>query len=206
MEHDTDQNIEYDAEYYKEFRRRVKKFMNFVYRIEVNGLENVDLNEVNLFAGNHLNILDSWLLVTALDENLRFMVDKKLYRYESWEKFFRRVGTFPIDPDKRDSKAVKVAIELLKEKNSVVIFPEGKTHKYKVYVPFKKGVSGISLLGNAKLVPFGINGSYIPGARLQINFGEPIDLSEYKRNEYDQVLEEKVRELQVRKRKPKRKR
>ncbi len=197
--------MEYDIEYYKNFRRRVKKIMNFVYRIEVNGLENVDLNEVNLFAGNHLNILDSWLLVTALDDNLRFMVDKKLYRYKSWEDFFTRVGTFPIDPDKSDLKAVRTAVDLLKEKNNVVIFPEGKTHKYKVYVPFKNGVPTISLLGKAKLVPFGINGSYIPGARLQINFGEPIDLSKYDRKEYDQVLEEKVRELQVRKRTPKRK-
>ena len=206
MERDVDQNLEYDAEYYKKFRRHVKRIMKIAHRIEINGLENVDLNEVNLFAGNHLNIFDSWLLVTALDDNLRFMVDKKLYRYEFWRKFFRRVGTFDIDPEKSDLRAVMVAVELLRKKYNVVIFPEGKTHKYKVYVPFKKGVPGISLLGNAKLVPFGINGSYIPGARLQINFGEPIDLSEYDRSEYDQVLEEKVRELQVRKRKPKRKR
>ena len=204
MGHDTDQNFEYDAEYYRKFRRHVKRIMKLTHRIEINGLENVDLNEVNLFAGNHLNILDSWLLVTALDDNLRFMVDKKLYRHESWRKFFRRVGTFAIDPDKIDHKAVRVAVELLKAKYSVVIFPEGKTHKYKVYVPFKKGVAAISQLGNAKLVPFGINGSYIPGARLQINFGEPIDLSEYPRSEYDKVLEEKVRELQIRKRKTKR--
>ena len=206
MERDVDQNLEYDAEYYKKFRRHVKRIMKIAHRIEINGLENVDLNEVNLFAGNHLNIFDSWLLVTALDDNLRFMVDKKLYRHEFWRKFFRRVGTFDIDPEKSDLRAVMVAVELLRKKYNVVIFPEGKTHKYKVYVPFKKGVASLSQLGKAKLVPFGINGSYIPGARLQINFGEPIDLSEYKRNEYDEVLEKKVRELQVRKRKPKRKR
>jgi len=191
--------MEYDIEYYKKFRRFVKSYMNFMYRIEANGLENVDLSEVNLFAGNHLNILDSWLLCTELDDNLRFMVDKKLYRYKSWENFFTRVGTFPIDPSKSsDVKAVRTAVELLKTNNNVVIFPEGKTHKYDEYVPFKKGAAALSVLGNAKLVPFGINGSYIPGARLQINFGEPIDLKEYPRSEYDRVLEEKVRELQKR--------
>ena len=191
--------MEYDVEFYRKFRRFVKRYMNFMYRIEANGLENVDLSEVSLFAGNHLNILDSWLLCAELDDYLRFMVDKKLYRYKSWEKFFTRVGTFPIDPNKEnDLNAVRTAVNLLKTNNHVVIFPEGRTHKYDEYVPFKPGVARISLVGNAKLIPFGINGSYIPGARLQINFGEPIDLSQYEKKEYDNVLEEKVRELQKR--------
>lgn len=198
---------EYDKEYYDKFRNFVKHYMNFMYRIEINGLENLDMNEVYLFAGNHLNILDSWLLVRALDKNLRFMVNIKLYRFLSWEDFFTRVGTFAIDPKKKyDVKACRTAVDLLHAGFHVVVFPEGKTHRYSKYVPFKKGAAALSVLGKAKLVPFGINGHYFPGGRLQINFGEPIDLSEYEKKEYDQVLEGKVRELQVRRKKTKKRR
>ena len=91
----------YDIEFYKKFKKFVERFMNTMYRINVNGLDNIrDTNY--LLAGNHLNILDSWVLVSLFDEPIRFMVDQKLYRYYLWELFFRTLGTFPINPNEID--------------------------------------------------------------------------------------------------------
>lgn len=189
--------IEYNPEFYHRFLKFVKLYMKFLYKIETNGLENVPKDGNYLLAGNHLNILDSWLLMAVLDTELRFMVDKKLYRYKLWEKFFRTLGTFEIDPDKTDIKAVKTSIDLIKSGNKVVIFPEGKTHRINDSVPFKPGVAAIAKLAKTSLIPFGIRGSYRPGGNLTINFGEPIDLSLYKKDEYDMVLENKVRRLEM---------
>lgn len=190
----------YDVEFYKRFRIFVKWFMNSIYDISVTGYENIPASSSYILSGNHLNILDSWLLLSFIDENLRFMVDKKLYRYKSWEKFFKSLGTFPIDPNNLDIEAIKVTVNLLKEQEKVVIFPEGKTHKVTDSVPFKPGVPKIALLGKSLLVPFGIKGSYKPFSKLQLNIGEPIDFKKtnLKKDEYDEYFEERVRMLERR--------
>lgn len=190
----------YDAEFYRKFRTFVKWFMNTFYSIEATGLENIPSDTNCIYAGNHLNILDSWLLLAFIDENLRFMVDKKLYRYKLWEKFFKTLGTFPIDPNSVDVIAVRTVLNLIKGGDSVVIFPEGQTHKITASVPFKPGVPKISVMAKTLIVPFGITGSYVPFSDLRINFGEPIDFKEsgLDRKEYDTYLEDTVRKLERR--------
>lgn len=188
----------YDAEFYKRFRTFVKWFMHNFYKIEADGINNIPRDETYILSGNHLNILDSWLLLSLIDENLRFMVDKKLYRYKSWEKFFRIIGTFPIDPDNLDLAAIKSALSILKSGDNVVIFPEGKTHKITASVPFKPGVPKISIMAKSLIVPFGIQGTYAPFSKLKINFGEPINFRKLgiKKDEYDDYLEDTVRKLE----------
>lgn len=190
----------YNVEFYKKFRAFVIWFMNAFYEINASGLENIPQSGGYILAGNHLNILDSWLLLALTDENLRFMVDKKLYRYKTWERFFKTLGTFPIDPDNLDIEAVRNAMNLLKNEEKVVIFPEGKTHKITASVPFKPGVAKIAAASKSLLVPFGINGSYIPFSSLNITFGEPIDFrnSGLNKSEYDSYLESTVRKLERR--------
>lgn len=189
---------EYDIEFYRKFRKFVIKFMKFMYRIEVTGLENIPKEGNYLLVGNHLHILDSWLLCALLDEDLRFMVDKKLYRYKSWEDFFTSVGTFPIDPEIQDIKSIKTAVKLLRDNEKVVIFPEGKTHKITKSVPFKAGIPRLAIMGNSPIIPFGINGKYIPTSKLKINFGESIDFKDLDipKNEQDEYLESTVRKLE----------
>lgn len=185
----------YNIELYKKFRKFVKLFMNTFYKLNATGLEYIPKDTNYLLAGNHLNILDSWVLINYIDENLRFMVDKKLYKHKLAEYFFRSIGTFPIDQKKTDMAALRMAIELLKTED-VVIFPEGKTHNMDEYVPFKPGVPKIAYLTKKTLIPFGINGSYKIGSKININFGEPIDLNNIPRNEYDNTLEKAVRKLE----------
>ena len=188
-------DAKYDIEFYKKFKRFVERFMNTMYRINVNGLNNIqDTNY--LLAGNHLNILDSWVLVSLFDEPIRFMVDQKLYRYYLWELFFRTLGTFPIDPNEIDLKAVKTAISLLKKNENVCIFPEGKTHRQVDYQPFKSGVPSIAVMAKKEVIPFGISASYKPLSEITINFGEPIDYSKIQKNERDSHLENIVRSLE----------
>lgn len=189
----------YNIEFYRKFRKFVKLFMKSVYNIKAEGLENIPASGNYILSGNHLNILDSWLLLALIDENLRFMVDKKLYRYKSWANFFSKVGTFPIDPDKIDLTAMKTLFNLIDEEEKIVIFPEGKTHSLKEEVPFKPGIPKISSKKGTVIVPFGITGSYIPFSTLRISIGSPINykLLDIPSKEYDIHLESEVRQLQM---------
>lgn len=195
-------DIKYDKKFYRRFKKFVLFFMKHFYKIECTGLENIPKDTNYILAGNHLNILDSWLLIAITDEHLRFMVDKKLYKTKIGEWFFKKVGTFEIDPNEENPqkkmKAVKNAVELLRCGEKVVIFPEGQTHSITVNVPFKDGVPAISKLGNTVLIPFGIHGTYKPFTKLEINFGEPIDFKKLKlsKAEENKYLEKKVRSLE----------
>ncbi len=188
----------YDIEFYRKFRKFVKAFMRITYNIKVEGLENIPEDENYILSGNHLNILDSWLLLALIDDDLRFMVDKKLYRYQSWANFFSKLGTFPIDPQKIDINAMKTLFKLIDSEEKIVIFPEGKTHSLKEDVPFKPGIPKISQKKGTLIVPFGINGSYLPFTDLKISIGSPINykLVDMPSSEYDIHLESKVRLLQ----------
>lgn len=191
-------NSEYNVEFYRNFKKFVCVFMEKFYNIELNGMENIIEDENALFAGNHLNILDSWLLLYALDRELRFMVDQKLYRYKIWEKFFTSLGTFPIDPNNVNVKAVMNTCKLLKNDFDVVIFPEGKTHNAKEIVPFKPGIPDMARIAGKKTIPFAIKGSYIPFSKVSLTFGTPIDFKDFNLNkeEATNYLEEEVRKLE----------
>ena len=192
-------NYEYDKEFYYKFREFIVNFMDFLYDIDSNGLDNIPTDEKYILAGNHLHILDAALIAKYVDSELHFMVDNKLYRYKLWEKFFKRLGTFGIDPERNDIKAVKEAVEIAR-KNNIVIFPEGKTHRLDDDVAFKTGIARLSIFANSVIVPFGINGTYKPFSKLQINFGQPIDFRDMNlsKKEMDLYLEDNVRKLQRR--------
>jgi 1-acyl-sn-glycerol-3-phosphate acyltransferase len=176
--------------------------MKHVYHIKCNGIENIPKDENYILVGNHLNILDSWLLIAITDEHLRFMVDKKLYKTKLGKWFFKKVGTFEIDPNETDvskkQEALKKAFELLKSGEKVVIFPEGKTHPINVRLPFMGRVSALSKMSKTVLIPFGLNGTYKPFTKLEINIGEPIDFSKIKlpKSEENQYLYDIVRSLE----------
>lgn len=191
-------NENYDIEFYKRFSKFVKHFMKIFYNVEAEGVDNIPPDDNYLLVGNHLHILDSWLLMSLTDDNLRFMVDKKLYRYVLWERFFTKLGTFPIDPDTFDIKAIKATLELLRNKENVVIFPEGATHSRKTNLPFKPGIPKIATKTGTLVVPFGINGTYIPFSTLKISIGSPINfkIAGIKKEEQDSYLENEVRRLE----------
>ena len=192
----------YDKEFYYKFHRFVKKYMELMYHIEVTGKENLTGENV-IYAGNHLNILDSWLLMSQVDDDdyVRFMVDNKLYRYRLWEIFFKKLGTFGINPDKTDTAALKMALDLLREGESICIFPEGHTHSRKIDLEYKPGVARLSRMANVPIVPFGIDGSYKPFHTLSLNIGEPINYkqSDIPKEEVDNDLEQRIKGLIKRK-------
>ena len=194
-------NKEYDYKFYVRFKKFVLLWMKLFYRIQINGIENIPKDENYLLTANHLNILDSWLLIAATKHNLRFMVDQKLYYTKIGRWFFKKVGTFEVDPSGNDQRknqeAIGTAIALLRSGEKVVIFPEGMTHPVDVYVPFKPGIPRIAKMCNTVLVPVGITGSYKPFHKLKVNIGTPINFKDLKLNklEEEKYFEQKVRSL-----------
>lgn len=195
-------DVKYSERFYKNLKVFFKTWMRIVYRIECTGLENIPKDTPYILAGNHLNIFDSWLLITITNENLRFMVDKKLYNLRIEEWFFKKLGTFEVDPNPKEAtdnfKALQTAVRLLKNGEKVVIFPEGKTHPMDVKYKFKEGATTIAKMSKTVIIPFGIEGTYKPFTKLKIVIGEPINFKELKlkNKEENEYFENTVRNLE----------
>ena len=183
-----------NIKFYNSIIKLSNTYIKLVYNPVIIGRDNIDDNKNYLFAGNHINWKDPALLIYGVDGNLiNFMAKKELFDNKLLSPIVTRLGAFPIDRENGDMKAVKTAVNLLRNDHNVGIFPEGKRNNS--LGDFKSGVPRIALMGNKEIIPFGISGEYIHNGNLTLVFGKPINFKGIKKNEADEILKEEVKSL-----------
>ena len=96
--------------------------------------------------------------------------------------FLRRLGCFSIDQSSPSLSILRYAVNLIVNKNQLVVFPEGKINKYSKKLILKEGLYRLALLATQKtnsifVIPIGIAYSQIsPKMRSKVSlcFGEPL--------------------------------
>jgi len=154
------------------------------YRLRVRGLENVPEGGFVL-AANHTSNFDPWPLGIPFlpDRQLRFMAKAELFN-PVLAPFLRAGGAFKVRRGEGDVEAMRTAVELVREGEIVVMFPEG-TRQTKGLVKRRTarphtGAARIALTANAPLVPAAIGGTdrLLRLGPLRVAYGPPIDLSD----------------------------
>ena len=108
------------------------------------------------------------------------MAKDSLFSFKPFGWFLKKFGVFPIKRGAGDIGAVKKAIEIVENKNALVMFPEGTRNRTKEPVlEFKNGAALIAKKGNALIIPFAISGKYRWLSKKTVTFGTPINLTEY---------------------------
>ena len=155
-----------------------------LYRLRVRGLENVPEGGFVL-AANHTSNFDPWPLGIPFlpDRQLRFMAKAELFNLVL-APFLRAGGAFKVRRGEGDVEAMRTAVELVREGEIVVMFPEGtrqtkglvKRHAARPHT----GAARIALTANAPLVPAAIGGPdrLLRLGPLRVAYGPPIDLSD----------------------------
>ena len=155
-----------------------------LYRLRVRGLENVPEGGFVL-AANHTSNFDPWPLGIPFlpDRQLRFMAKAELFNLVL-APFLRAGGAFKVRRGEGDVEAMRTAVELVREGEIVVMFPEGtrqtkglvKRHAARPHT----GAARIALTANAPLVPAAIGGTdrLLRLGPLRVAYGPPIDLSD----------------------------
>ena len=139
-------------------RMVMKRVLNFVYGVKVNGLEHwKNLQGNALLIANHTSFLDAVLLWVYLPGNLYFAIDT--YVSQKWwvKPFLHLVKYFPIDPT--NPMAVKSIIEEVKAGKRVVIFPEGRITTTGGLMKIYPGPAMIADKSDAQLLPICLEGS-----------------------------------------------
>jgi len=176
----------------------------FLVRVRTEGREAVDLSRSHLFMANHASFFDMLILAGWLPGKRSGLEAAEHFSWPLWGSWLKRSGMIPIDRKNARSsmRSLKAAAEKLKNGWSVLILPEGTRSRDGKMLPFRKLPFKLAKMGEADIVPVGLNGTFgikaktswllKPGV-VHMRFGEAIP-EEVVRETDTEVLMELTRE------------
>ena len=181
-----------------------KPLMYGLYRLEVDGLENIPAEGGFVLSANHVSSFDPWPLGVAIGNRhyLRHMAKSELYWWPL-KLVVDAGGGFPVKRGERDTKAMETAVELAKQGDAVVMFPEGTRRKKGMRKKWEarahSGAARIALEAGVPLVPAAIAGTdrLARLGKVRVRYGPPIpmdDLAGRDEHEAAQVATERLME------------
>ncbi len=179
-----------------------KPVMYGLYRLKVDGLENIPATGGFVLSANHVSSFDPWPLGVAIGDRhyLRHMAKSELYwRPLKW--VVDAGGGFPVRRGERDTAAMETAVELARKGDAVVMFPEGtrrkkglrKTREARAHT----GAARIALEAGVPLVPAAIAGTdrLARLGKVRVRYGPPIavdDLAGLDEHEAAQIATDRL--------------
>lgn len=134
-----------------------------------------------IFVGNHTSHKDGVMSsVYFYPSRAHILVAKDWYERKNINWYLRYNRTIPTDREGTDTTWLRQAQEVLKNKGTVIMYPEGKTnHTEPVPDEFKPGFIMLALMSGARIVPFATTRPYhfLFGPRQRIVLGKPMELS-----------------------------
>lgn len=149
----------------------------FFMRIE--GRENLPSEGAYILMGNHQAFLDpATLALCDRKRDMHFMGKKELFEKPIWNYLFTKVHAFPVDRGNIDMGAVRTAMGVLKDGNTLGIFPEGTRSHSGHMLPLLGGASLLALKSGCPVVPVYIDGRYRLFQPMHVRIGKPIEMED----------------------------
>jgi len=155
------------------------------FSLQVKGLENVPKKGPFIIASNHASNLDPIIIGGVYKGRIHFMAKEELFKNKFFAWYLRKLSIFPLKRATNDSRAMRETLRRLKAGCGIGVFPEGsRTDDGNMKEP-KVGVSVLSFLTNASVIPCYIGGTYeawpsnrssLQRAKLTISFAKPLSL------------------------------
>ncbi len=133
--------------------------MNSLFRVEVEGEENIPKDGKNLFCPTHPTVVDPPLIAAVLGQgDYRFVANIILFKGKGGP-LITAMGAFPVDRDNPSRATIQHGVDLVKEGTPLVIFPEGGISENPNQInPLKRGAAYFAVHGQAdRIVPIGIH-------------------------------------------------
>ncbi len=153
-----------------------------IYRLKVEGLENVPKDNDYIVCANHLSTLDPPLMCAVMPRRVSFMAKKELFDIKFIRWWIDWLGAFAVNRESLDPSTVKTAAEIKKTQWVLGIFPQGTRGVPGEIRNVSKGFAGLARLTKCKVLPVGILGTekatHIPfGGKITVKIGKPIPYS-----------------------------
>jgi 1-acyl-sn-glycerol-3-phosphate acyltransferase len=142
-------------------KKVVDKYLKKYANINIKGSENLKrIKTPTIFICNHLSNSDGLVLDKALkDIDPTFVAGVKLSNNAVTSIGVNVIKTTNIKPNTADKEGLKKIISLIKQGESVLIFPEGTRSRVGSLIEAKKGILLIARMTAAPIVPIGLYGT-----------------------------------------------
>lgn len=169
-------------------------YCKIVYRVKIEGKENVPKDGALIFCGNHRNYLDAPLMVATAGRHVHFMAKEELKKVKFFAFLAFVFDAIFVKRDAKDIGAIKTSLKYLKDGACVALFPEGTRNGAEKGEDVKNGVSYFVLNSDSKVIPVGIKGGLKAFQKTVITYGKPMDFEEERKNKKDKEVVKKVTE------------
>jgi len=132
-----------------------------LYRIHLEGRENIPAKGGALLVPNHVSMVDAVLLIASIDRPIRFLMFKGSYDHPLVKPFAKIMGVIPISSQLRPREMIqslRTATQALKDGEIVCIFPEGQMTRIGQMLPFRRGMERIIKGVDVPIIPANLGG------------------------------------------------
>ena len=158
-------------------------------KIERIGLENIPKEGGYVLSSNHIHWQDPILYVSEVKRMMYAIAKEELFStpFKAW--IMRRLGLIEVKRDGTgfNKEAIQEAVNLVKNGDLLIIYPEGTRFGLKKGIKPKKGAAFIALDARVPLIPMAVVGSFKPFTKIKYIIDKPMDISEYYPKEGEQV-------------------
>jgi cytidylate kinase len=168
----------------------IRTVLRILFGLHVRRESNVDYNENYIFACNHKSYADPPFVGSSLDREAHIIAKASLFRNAAFAWLIRSFNAIPLRRGVFDRDAMKLVLELLGKRESLLIFPEGsRVHKKELGSP-KSGVGFLAVNAGTAVVPVFASGTdalwrcLFRRERLYVAIGRPIRLDPSSREEF----------------------
>ena len=173
----------------------VSVLVKLIYRVKINGIENLKDDQPFIISANHIHIFDPVILATLTKRQIFFLSKKELFEKKLFAKFFGKLGVIPIDRDNTDIKAIKSCFRVIRAGNILGIFPEGTRVKTVDINNMKKGVALIALKNKVNILPIHIEGTYRIFSKITVEIYPMIEINNFENMEDSEAIDKLTEEL-----------
>ena len=174
----------------------VKCFLKCIFRIQINGADNIPAEGGCMVCANHISNWDPVVLICCLPRRISFVAKEEIKSVPFVGWLLEKVDVIFIKRGSGDLGAIRTCIKGIDEGKAIGIFPTGTREKICADAKPKSGATLIAAKAGTKVVPVGVEATYKLFSKITINIGELMDFAEYKGTKLSQdMLESKTNEI-----------
>ncbi len=130
-----------------------------VYRLEVQGKENIPKHSDFIIAANHLSTLDPPLICGIMPQGVAYMAKKELFENLFLRWWLDWLGAFAVDREKLGVSTIKTVKAIKSTGWVLAMFPQGTRQAPGEISNVKKGFASLAKTTKCGILPIGITGT-----------------------------------------------
>ncbi len=164
--------------------RVILRYIFLFFGLKLQGIHNLPDKGPVIIAANHVSNWDPLIIAVAIERPVHYMAKSELFNNILLGKLLYKVNAFPVKRGAADRKAIKNALDILRQGEILGMFPEGTRNKTGEEIKLQLGVAMLVLKAKAPVVPvacLGTNRKFPIGwfKPLVVRIGKPLNIHKY---------------------------